>query len=232
LFVAAASDPVPTLFLAPLLVLRLCCRPWKESRWQVGGLVLGLAFQGVGYLSDELGSRANLPSDFSLTFAGRGYGHDVLGNAFISSTELSRLGVHATWLPEAIGIAFLVIAAIGAGMLFKTRGLFAALCLASSICLFALLAMAGGSSLPRYAAVPVLLIITTFAVLVDGNRFGRVPVGALCVLLAANLAANYAVGTDQPCAQTESWSAQVKAGAHACKQNPATGSVSGAASRK
>ena len=224
LFVAAASDPVPTLFLTPLLFLRLGVRPWRDSRWQVGGLALGLAYQGVAVLRGQFGSRTNLPSDFSLTFAGRSYGHDVLANSLVSRAELVRLGL-GDGAAEGIGVVVLVLAIVGAAVLFRTRGLFAALCLATSVALFALLAMVGGSSLPRYAAVPALLLITACAVLVDGQRLGRVPIVAFCVLLAVNLGANYSVGTDQPRAQTTGWFAQVKDGKHACKQDPTIGSV-------
>jgi hypothetical protein len=225
LFVAVASDPVPTLFLSPILLVRLWCRPWKESRWQVCGLGFGLAFQVIGVLHGALGQRGNLPSDFSLTLAGRGYGQEVLANALVSPNELTHLDLGSAWIATTIGIAGLVLAVVGAGVLFTTRGLFAALCLATSVLLFALLAMAGGSNLPRYAAVPVLLLITALAVLVDGDRIGRLPAVALCVLLAGNLAANYPIGVDQPRAQSPSWFAQVKDGKHTCKQNPAIGSV-------
>jgi hypothetical protein len=108
--------------------------------------------------------------------------------------------------------------------------LFAALCLGAGFELFALLVMTAGFSRPRYDTVPVLLLITAFAALVDTDGFGRgrrphVPVVALCVLLAGNLAANYAIGTNQDRAQSPGWVTQVTSGEAACEQYPELASV-------
>jgi hypothetical protein len=220
LFVAFASDPVSTIFLSPILAVRLWCRPWRESRWQVYGLAAGLAFQLAAILHGGGGPR-KLTTNYSLTFAARVYQRDILANALVSHTELNHFGFTSTGLAQAIGVVLLVACVVGAVLLFKTRGLFVAVCLVSSIWLFALSVMSSGYSLPRYDTAPILLLITAFAVLVDGQRLWRIAAAALCVLLAANLHANFPVGTDQLRANSPSWFAQVKVGKHACKQDPA-----------
>ena len=225
LFLAVSSDPIPTFFLTPILLARLWCRPWRESRWQVYGVAAGLVFQGLAMLHGGDDNPRKLTTDFSLGFAGNGYTKDVLGQALVSPKELAQLGLTSTWIAPTIGVVLLAIALVGAGLLFSSRGLFAALCLGTSVVLSAFLVMSAGASLPRYAEAPVLLLITAFAVLADTNDFGRVPVTALCVLLALNLFANFPVGTDQLRAQFPSWFAQVKDGKHGCEHDAARSTV-------
>jgi hypothetical protein len=224
LFLAVASDPISTLFLSPILLVRLWCRPWRESRWQVCGLGLGLALQAVAVLHGGGGTR-KLTTDYSLTFVGHSYAQDVLGKALVSRTELSYVGLDVAWIAPAIGIVLLVLALVAARVLAKPRWLFVALCVGAGFELFALLVMTAGFSRPRYDTVPALLLVTAFAALVDADGFGRLPVVALGVLLAGNLTANYVIGTDQDRAQSPGWLAQVTSGEVACEQYPTLASV-------
>ena len=224
LFVAVASDPVSTFFLSPLLAVRLWSRPWKESRWQVYGMAAGLVFQLAAILHGGGGPRKLTP-EYSLTYTARSYAHDILGNALVSRTELTEVGFTSQHLADAIGVALLVVAIIGAVLLRSRRGLFVGVTLFSSVALFTLSVVASGYSLPRYDTAPILLLITAFAALVDAPRFSRRFLTAFCVLLAVNVFANYPIGADQYRSQSPSWIAQVKDGKHACKENPAIGSV-------
>jgi hypothetical protein len=224
LFIAVASDPISTVFLSPILLVRLWCRPWKESRWQVCGLGLGLALQVVAMLHGGGGTR-KLTTNYSLTYVGHTYARDVLGHALVSRTELARLGLGSAWIAPAIGILLLVVALVAAGVLAKPRWLLVALCLGAGFELFALLVMTAGFSLPRYDSVPLLLLITAFAVLADADGFGRVAAVAFSVLLAANIIANYSIGPEEFRAQYPGWFAQVKDGKHACEHDPALASV-------
>lgn len=224
LFLAAASDPVSTLFLSPILLARLWCRPWRESRWQVYGLGLGLALQAVAVLRGALGTR-KLTTRYSLTFVDHSYLRDVLGRSVFSRTELTHVGLGTAWIAPTLSLVALVLALVAARVLAKPRWLFVTLCLGASVELFALLVMTAGFSLQRYDAVPILLLITALAALVDADGFGRLPAIVLCVLLAGNLAANYVIGTNQARAQTQGWFAQVKDGKHACAHDRTLPSV-------
>lgn len=154
---AIGSDPITVAFV-PLLAVRLWARPWRESRWQIGGVLVGAAYQAVGFLQGDAATRPMVPK-YDLTFAETGYRHQVLATTFASSHELSFIGLAGKTKAECAGIAALiVIAALGA-WLAKPKWWMAGVCLVFSVGFFFVVVMQGGMPNPRYCVVPVLLLI-------------------------------------------------------------------------
>jgi hypothetical protein len=218
LLCAVGSDPVSTLLLTPLLLARMWARPWRESAWQAGGVAAGVLFQAVSVLRGGLSSRptVNMYSDAALV--PHWFTDDVLGHALVSPAETGLTS--GTW---AIGTALLLLLALVAWRvgLPRQQWLLAAVCAGYSAVIFFFLSMLGASRNDRYGVVPVLLMITAAAVLCCCRA--KWPTVLLCVLIAANLAANYYGGSGSRGA-VPGWSREVRLGRDACR-NPGTTSA-------
>jgi ABC-type multidrug transport system fused ATPase/permease subunit len=165
---AIGSDPITVVFV-PLLVLRLWALPWRESRWHVGGVLLGVAYQAVGFLQGDAATRPQVPH-YILSLAWGGYRGQVLSTTFTSVHELSFLGLGSEKKAEYAGIAILiVIAALGA-LLARPQWLMAGISFIFSIGFYFVVAMQGGMNNPRYAVTPVLLLVATAVFLAAAPR--------------------------------------------------------------
>jgi hypothetical protein len=226
IFSAVGSDPLALAFL-PLLALRLWSRPLRESAWQLGAVAAGVAFQGIGLLRGALGTRPPM-YDYNVPFALRGYVRYVTGTTLASSRELAHVGLRGTFAAEVTGLLAVLVVACAALLLVNRAAnrTFAAICAVLSVGFYCLVTMQGGAYTDRYAVVPLLLLITALAVLSspaephrDSQRVAMrtyLPLAALCVLVGANVAANYRGGSE-PRATAPSWSSQVTAGRAACR---------------
>ena len=226
IFAAVGSDPL-ALALLPLLALRLWSRPLRESVWQLGAVAVGAAFQGVGVVRGALATRPPV-HDYSAPFALHGYVRYVTGTTLASTRELAHLGLRGPFAAELAGL-LAVLAVACAALLLVNRAAnrpLAVICAVFSLGFYCLVTMQGGAYTDRYAVVPLLLLITALAVLsssVEPRRGTQgaamrtyLPLAALCVLVGANVAANYRGGSE-PRATAPSWSSQVAAGRAACQ---------------
>lgn len=244
LFAAVGSDPLALVFL-PLLAIRLWSRPLRESLWQLGGVAAGVLFQGIGVLRGSLGSRP-ATHDYSAAFALHGYLRYVTGTTLVSSRELAHFGLSGATAAKVIGLLAVLTLAAAALLLVNrsaNRPL-AAICTVFSLGFFCIVTMQGGSYNDRYAVPPLLLLITALAVLSSPASLSSpanpssaaelsepaaapgtarraavrayLPLAALCVLVGANLAANY-YGGSQGRTSGPSWSSQLAEGRAACR---------------
>lgn len=231
LFTAIGSDPLAMMFL-PLMALRVWSRPLRESPWHLGGIAAGVLLQDIAVLSGSLASRPPM-HDYSVLFALHGYVRYVAGTTLVSSREMHLVGLSQPVFAKAIGM--LAILAIVAAALLVNRAanrLFAAICAAFSLGFFCLATMQGGAYNDRYAVPPALLLITALAVVSSpaAQHFddprpsvarARVPLAVLCVLLGANLVANYYGGSTTRASQP-SWSSQLADGRAECRMSGTT----------
>jgi hypothetical protein len=229
---AIGSDPITVVFV-PLLAVRLWALPWRESPWQLGGVLLGAAYQAVGFIKGDTAKRPQIPN-YNPRIAETSYRHDIIAHTLASSHELSFIGLRTLMEAEFAGLgALIVIGALGA-WLARPKWLMAGLCLVFSIAFHFMLVMQGGKPYTRYDVVPALLLISAAVFLAmpptrsaadaasDNRRgFGRaalLPAAVLCVVLGLNFAASYeggipSRGTSAP------WNSQVHAATEACKQS-------------
>lgn len=230
LFAAVGSDPLALMFL-PLLALRLWTRPVRESAWQIGGIAAGVVLQGIAVVRGSLATRPVTPH-YSVPFALHGYVRFVFGTTLASSRELSHAGLSRPLDAKLIGILAVFAIAVAALLLSRRANwMLAALCALASVGFFCLTTMQGGSYNDRYAVPAVLLLLTGLAALCSspgqhvriGNdrRLLNIPTVALCVLVFANLVANYHGGS-APRAGQPSWSSQLAAGKAECRRGGAT----------
>jgi hypothetical protein len=211
LLCAVGSDPVSTLVLSPLLLARLWARPWRESAWQAAGVAAGVLYQVVSLLRGGLSSRSRPAEVFGPGEVAHWFADDVLGHAFISPAETGLAS--GTWV---IGAALLLLFAVVAWRvgLPRQQWLLAGVCAGYSVLLYFFLTIVGGARTDRYGVVPVLLMIAAAAVLCCCRA--KWPIVLLCVLMAANLAANYYGGSDSRAA-VPGWSTEVRLGRDACR---------------
>ena len=161
---AIGSDPITVAFV-PLLVVRLWALPWRESLWQVGGVLLGVAYQAVGFLQGDAAKRPQVP-DYNLTYAETRYRGQVLAEAISSPHELSFIGLHSIRTAEVAGlVALIVIGALGA-WLARPQWLMAGICIVFSVCFYFAVTSQGGLADQRYSVVPGLLLIAAAVFLV------------------------------------------------------------------
>lgn len=219
LLCAMGSNPVGTLVLSPLLLARLWARPWRESAWQAGGVAAGLLYQAVSVLRGGLSSRGHGSVGFDPGLVSRWFADDVLGHALISPAETEL--AYGTW---AIGAALLVLFALVAWRvgLPRQQWLLAGVCASYSVVIYFILSIVGAARTDRYGVVAVLLMITAVAVLCCSRAKWLTVL--LCVLVAANLAANY-YGGSQYRSAVPGWSREVRLGRDACRQPGTTSAV-------
>lgn len=234
-FLAIGSDPLASMF-APLVALRLWSRPWRESAWQFGGVVAGVLLQGVAIIRGSLSTRPPT-HDYSLPFALDGYARYVTGTTLASTRELGDIGLPRTIEAQVIGILAVLVIAVAALLWNRAANrLLALVCAAFSLLFFCLTTMQDGFYAARYAVPPALLLLTALAVLCAPTRAASghvgetakrwvtarwamrtsVPLAVLCVLIGANLAANY-YGGSKAREISPSWSSQVDRARAGCR---------------
>jgi hypothetical protein len=222
---AIGSDPTAAFFL-PLLVVRLWARPWRDSVWQVAGVLLGAAYQGIGVLRGAGATRVG-HTLYDPVYAETSFRKGVLAHALASSHELSFIGIGSTADAEVLGVVMLaLIAALGA-WLARPQWLMAGICALFSLGFNSILVMQGGGADPRYITVPVLLMICAAVFLATPVPSGTplraaewraaslVPATVLCIAVGLNFVASYPGGSAKRGA-APSWSSQVHAGREAC----------------
>ncbi len=245
LFAAIGSDPMTIAFL-PLLAVRLWARPWRDSVWQVAGVLLGGAYQLGGYLHGGPDTR-KLVSRYDLVYAHNIYVKEVVGHTLVSQHELSFIGIDSLGQSQIVGLVLLALCAALGAWLGRPQWFMAGVCFVCSYGFSAILVMQGGSDNPRYSVVPMLLLLATAAFLVvprarpglesdtesdtesataesagpAAGRSGRgwapvVPTAVLCLVVGLNFLASYPGGSYSRAA-SPSWSSQVHAGYEACK---------------
>jgi len=218
LLCAVGTNPVPALALTPLLLARLWARPWRESVWQTAGVLAGALYQAVSVLRGGLSSRNHLNFSFDPSWVPQWFADDVLGHALISPAETGL-----AYGTSAVGAALLLLLALVAWRagLPRQQWLLAGVCAGYSVGIYFVLSVAGAARNDRYGVAPVLLMITTAAVLCCCRAKWLTVL--LCVLIAANLAANY-YGGSQYRAAVPGWSKEVRLGREVCR-HPGTTSA-------
>lgn len=219
LLLSGMSDPL-TAVLAPLALLRLLAlRGWRSHVFtaafavgmvlQVGAIVIGRAER------QGLVPTGNVPK-LAFWYLFYVFARAVFGMRLVRDT--------ASLLARALAGVSLLVAAVVTALAFihRARGAMVALALmALSVVFYVAPVAATGVSAPRYAVVPVLLLVSAVACLVDGvdmaERLTRtVLIGAVVVLLLAGWAGNYRFPNAR--AAGPRWSQAVSTARSTCEQ--------------
>lgn len=196
LVLAGLSDPLNVL-LTPIALLRLVSlRGWRHHAFTaayaagVGGQLLAIVLSGArrSGLSPSF-NIAEVVGQYPLYVVGRG----IFGMRWLRATGGGRVALLTALALVLLGVLVAVAwvrtgrpPAPAALLLFAVSGLF-----------YLVTVMLGGVSPPRYAVVPVLLLFSAVAVVVDGwmtarpDRTARLAATCIVLLVAVTWSANY-----------------------------------------
>jgi hypothetical protein len=220
-FLAGASDPL-TILLAPLAVVRLVVlRGWRDRLFSVAfaaGLLPQLAAIALGSGDRQFSLVVN-----PMKLAGW-YAYHVVAQGMFGGRLVSDSGALAAILA---GLALLLVGSAATLVLQGRAGdrtPIIALAGAMSVLFFVAPVMLAGVSAPRYAVVPVLLLYSAFACLLDAG-LRDVPAGVwrrvqLATLTVVVLAAGTSYLSPGPRANGPRWDAELNRATATCPPAP------------
>lgn len=220
-FLAGASDPL-TILLAPLAVARLVAlRGWRDRLFSVAfaaGLLPQLVAIALGSGDRQFSLVVN-----PVKLAGW-YAYHVVAQGMFGGRLVSDSGALAALLA---GLALLLVGSAAILVLQGRAGdrtPVIALAGAMSVLFFVGPVMLAGVSAPRYAVVPVLLLYSAFACLLDAGlrdvpamAWRRVQLGTLAVVV---LAAGTSYLSPGPRANGPRWDAELNQATTTCSRTP------------
>jgi hypothetical protein len=216
LFVAAASDPF-TILVAPVLALQFLRDRRRSDIWRAAALLAGLAIQaGVVLFNDQ--PRSLDPTSAHIGALFQWYANHVVMTAVFGISIRD-------WLLETLGTlptAALAVAILSGVLVPALRSLRGSLFIPGALiglhlAFYFLPVVLAGTSTPRYAVTPVLLLYSLIAwgFVTSHVRYMRYLAGATTILLTAIVVADFGrwnVRADGP-----SWTQELARGRAACE---------------
>lgn len=193
---AALSDPLAAI-LVPLAVLRL----WSVRSWlgRAHALVL-LAALGmqVTWMALSGAEREGLHPSANVVRAGGQYALHVVGQAVFGARLIDDSAKAVSWVLTAAAMAFVATVAVLVARRGREHLTLAVLLALFSFAFYAVPVLSTGLSPPRYSVVPMLLLLSLTAYLLDGlevvnGAAARAAAAAALVLVVAGWGLNFRV---------------------------------------